>query len=151
MGNYEYVDVDAGGTRYIVEVYLAGEFTIARPTGGYASLLQVFPQIYVGKADELKQVVRLMCNAISRSMKSVGIHVPPWRRLAYMQSKWFASYKRTSNEIPSRKASELARNQRVGFMPVQEISFYCREDFGAGAGVRIGNLAAALKRTEMML
>ncbi|KAI3466522.1 hypothetical protein Pfo_023185 [Paulownia fortunei] len=154
-GDYEYVDVNAGGTRYIIAVFLAGEFTIARPTGGYASLLEVFPPIFVGKPDELKQVVRLMCGAIRKSMKSVGIHVPPWRRLAYMQSKWFGSYKRTTNETASRKASDvggdLSGNQRVGFVPVKGISFYCREEFAAEAGVRIGNLAAALNQKEMLL
>ncbi|PIN00767.1 hypothetical protein CDL12_26727 [Handroanthus impetiginosus] len=31
-GNYEYIDVNTGGNRYVVEVFLAGEFTIARPT-----------------------------------------------------------------------------------------------------------------------
>ncbi|KAL0310764.1 UNVERIFIED_CONTAM: hypothetical protein Sangu_2371100 [Sesamum angustifolium] len=143
-GNYEYVDVNACGTRYIIEIHLAGEFTFARPTGGYASLLEDLPQIFVGKPDELKQVVRIMCRAIKRSMKSVGIHVPPWRRLVYMQSKWFGSYKRTTNEIPSWKAPTVgggAGKKTVGFAAVEGIRFYCREDFAAKNGVRIGNLA----------
>lgn len=116
--------------RYIVETSIAGEFTIARASGGYAALLDVFPEIYVGKAEEMKQVVRVMCGAVRRSMKSAGIHVPPWRRLAYMQSKWFASYKRSTNEIP-----KLQIMQRG-------ISLRCRDqDFG---GVRTGNLAKEL-------
>ncbi|KAL0443001.1 UNVERIFIED_CONTAM: hypothetical protein Slati_2022800 [Sesamum latifolium] len=146
-GNYEYVDFNAGGNRYIIEVSLAGEFTIARPTGCYASLLDVFPPIFVGKPEELKQVVRVMCRAIRKSLKSMELSVPPWRCLAYTQAKWFGSYKRTVNEIPSRKAlKDLAGDRRVGFVPVRSASVYCREDFAAKTRVRSGNLAAILNR-----
>ncbi|KAL0363163.1 UNVERIFIED_CONTAM: hypothetical protein Scaly_1271500 [Sesamum calycinum] len=144
-GNYEYVDINAGGNRYIIEVSLAGEFTIARPTGCYASLLDVFPPIFVGKPEELKQVVRVMCRAIRKSLKSVELSVPPWRCLAYTQAKWFGSYKRTINEIPSRTTlKDLAGERRVGFVPVKSASVYCREDFAAKTRVRSGNLAAIL-------
>ncbi|KAK6149691.1 hypothetical protein DH2020_017216 [Rehmannia glutinosa] len=153
-GNYEYIDVNAGGgSRYIIEVFLAGEFTIARPTNRYASLLDNFPPIYVGKPEELKQVVKLMCKAVRKSMKIGDLNVPPWRRLGYMQAKWFGSYKRTINEIPRRKASEnLAGNRLVGFVPVKgATSSYCRDEFAAKNRVRIGNLAAALSQKEMLL
>ncbi|GFQ01686.1 hypothetical protein PHJA_002312500 [Phtheirospermum japonicum] len=141
FGDYEYVEVNAAGDRYIIEVYLAGEFTIARPTGGYAALLENFPPIFVGKPDELRQVVRLMCSAIRNSMKSVGIIVPPWRRLGYMQSKWFGSYKRTTNETVSRKGLDVgvdsSGNRRIEFVPVKGISFYCRDEFASsGAALR---------------
>ncbi|XP_073301016.1 uncharacterized protein [Primulina huaijiensis] len=145
-GDYEYIDVNTGGSRYIVEIFLAGEFTVARPTGCYVSLLKHFPPIFIGRPDQLKQVVRLMSNAIRKSMKSAGIHVPPWRRLTYMQAKWFGSYRRTQNEVTGRKMAfpgePLDGNRSVGFVPVAgQTMFYCREDF---AGVRTGNLAAAL-------
>ncbi|KAL7103074.1 hypothetical protein ACP275_08G158300 [Erythranthe tilingii] len=151
-GDYEYVDVTAGGTRYIVQVLLDGEFTIARPSGGYASLLEILPPVFVGKPEELKQVVRLMCAAVRKSMRSAGIHVPPWRRLAYMQNKWFASYKRTTNEIPSREAlnygSGLPENQTI-----PGIIFNCRGGFGAKGGVRTRNqlATAVLNRKEMQM
>ncbi|XP_073054002.1 uncharacterized protein [Primulina eburnea] len=145
-GDYEYIDVNTGGSRYIVEIFLAGEFTVARPTGCYVSLLKNFPPIFIGRPDQLKQVVRLMSNAIRKSMKSAGIHVPPWRRLTYMQAKWFGSYRRTQNEVTGRKMAfpgePLDGNRSVGFVPVAgQTMFYCREDF---ACIRTGNLAAAL-------
>ncbi|KAL3820787.1 hypothetical protein ACJIZ3_006692 [Penstemon smallii] len=157
-GEYEYIDINANETRYIIEVSLAGEFTIARPTSSYTTLLDVFPRIFVGKPDELNQVVRLMCRAIRKSMKGVDIHVPPWRRLAYLQAKWFGSYKRTTNEVSSRKVEifggDVAKNKSVvGFMatvPVAGVSFYCRGDFAAKKGVRRGNLAAAFKQEEVL-
>ncbi|KAH6777287.1 hypothetical protein C2S52_007282 [Perilla frutescens var. hirtella] len=145
-GNNEYVDVNAGGSRYIVEVFLAGEFTIARPTSSYGTLLDRFPTIFVGKPEELKQIVRRMSKAIRKSLKSAGLNVPPWRRLAYLQAKWFGSYKRTTNEIPRAEAYEDLGGERfVGFAPekVTAVSLFCRDSFAATRGVRVGNLAAA--------
>ncbi|XVE51027.1 hypothetical protein DITRI_Ditri02bG0005200 [Diplodiscus trichospermus] len=135
-GNYEYVDVNVNGIRYIVEVNLAGEFQIARPTTSYTSLLEIFPPIFVGKTKELKQIVKLMCIAMRESMKSRDIHVPPWRRSAYMQSKWFARYRRIINEIPVR--NQLHFNDSVPG-PV----FSCRDNFASKTGLKIGYLAAA--------
>ncbi|KAL8046014.1 hypothetical protein ABFX02_08G151300 [Erythranthe guttata] len=149
-GDYEYVDVTAGGTRYIVQVLLDGEFTIARPSGGYASLLEILPPVFVGKTEELKQVVRLMCAAVRKSMRSAGIHVPPWRRLAYMQNKWFASYKRTTNEIPSRKALNYGSGSPEN-QTIPGIIFNCRGGFGGGVRTRNQLAAAVLNRKEMQM
>ena len=99
--------MNIAGNRYIVEVFLAGEFEIARATEDYTSLLEIFPPIFVGKQEELKRIVRIMCRAIKGSMKSVEMHVPPWRRNGYMQEKWFGSYKRTTAAAaPARKQPE---------------------------------------------
>ncbi|KAF4399516.1 hypothetical protein G4B88_022599 [Cannabis sativa] len=114
-GDYEYVDVneERSGSRYIVEAFLVGEFEIARPSDQYTSLLEVFPLIFVGKVDELKQIVRLMSNAIRESMKAKGMPIPPWRKHGYMKTKWFGSYKRTTNAIPSSKP----KNPKESLMP----------------------------------
>ncbi|KAF8410797.1 hypothetical protein HHK36_003334 [Tetracentron sinense] len=141
-GNYEYIDVMVSGTRYVIEPSIAGQFVIARPTNRYLSLLDVFPSIFVGKQDELKQVVRLMCAAIKESMKSRDMHVPPWRRNWYMQVKWFGSYKRTTNGVPSVTASDseegLAGKRSVGFETSPAIYNYCRGE----VRYNVGNLAA---------
>nr|GMC78637.1 uncharacterized protein LOC109167236 [Ipomoea batatas] len=148
-GDYEYIDVNVNVGRYIVEVFLRGEFEIVRPTASYSCLLESFPAVFVGTEKELKKIARIMSIAMRKSMKKMGIHVPPWRRLAYIQAKWFSSYKRTTNEIasaaPAPATSRLHKHRRsVGFAPTPEISFKCREDFGMKIGFRIGNLAAAL-------
>lgn len=109
------------GKRYVVEIWLGLEFEIARPTNQYSALLDVFPLIFVGKVDELKQVVRLMCTAIKDSMKRMKLHIPPWRRNVYMQAKWFSAYKRTTNAIATKRASpplsseSLFPNRAIGF------------------------------------
>ncbi|EXC23169.1 hypothetical protein L484_018300 [Morus notabilis] len=106
-GDYEYVDMNVQGTRYIVEAFLVGDFETARPTDHYASLLEIFPRIFVWKVAELKQIVRLVSTAIKQSMKSREMPMPPWRRNAYMKTKWFGPYRRTTNSLPSKKASKL--------------------------------------------
>ncbi|XP_022721047.1 uncharacterized protein LOC111278687 [Durio zibethinus] len=146
-GSYEYVDVNVNGTRYIIEVNLAGEFEIARPTSSYTSLIDVFPPIFVGKPEELKQIVRVMCRAIRESMKSKGIKVPPWRRNGYLQAKWSAHYKRTTNEISAKNASlkndAVATKRSVGFETLPTVSYHCRDNFASKAGLKVGYLTAA--------
>ncbi|GMI72266.1 hypothetical protein like AT1G12030 [Hibiscus trionum] len=150
-GRYEYVDVNVKGTRYIIEVNLAGEFGIARPTMSYASLIEVFPTVFVGKPEEVKQMVRLMCKAMRESMKNRDMKMPPWRRHGYMQAKWFAHYKRTTDEIsatnndPKKDAATAAVGKRaVGFKELPTTSYYCRDDLvGNKSGLKIGYLSVA--------
>ncbi|KAL6200901.1 hypothetical protein ACLB2K_024616 [Fragaria x ananassa] len=149
-GDYEFVDVNVNGTRYIVEPFFTGEFEIARPTSRYTSLHNVLPQIFVGELDELKKIVRIMCAAIKKSMKSVDMPMPPWRRNGYMLAKWFGSYKRTTNAVSSStKAFEIEESFGVkrsfGFEALPPKSYYCRDSFAAKNGLRIGNLTAAFQ------
>ncbi|KAK8664915.1 hypothetical protein V6N13_084684 [Hibiscus sabdariffa] len=121
---YEYVDVYTNGTRYIVEVNLVAQFEIARPTTSYASLLEIIPPIFVGKPEELRQVVKLMCKAMRESMKTEDMQLPPWRRSSYMLSKWFSRYKRTVSEVPT----AIRRT----------ISFHCIDNFAGKDGWKVG-------------
>ncbi|XP_043710728.1 uncharacterized protein LOC122659694 [Telopea speciosissima] len=107
-GNYEFIDVVRSDSsegewqqRYIVDVDFSGEFVIARPTANYECLLHVLPNIYVGRPEELKQIVRLVAEAAKRSLKSRELSLPPWRKNRYMQTKWFGPYRRTVNQGPA--------------------------------------------------
>ncbi|XP_027338226.1 uncharacterized protein LOC113852184 [Abrus precatorius] len=149
-GDYEYIDVNFSGKRYIVEVSLAAEFEIARPTNQYSSLLDIFPLIFVGKVEELKQVVRLMSTAIKGSMKRMNLHIPPWRRNVYMQAKWFSAYKRTTNAITTRKASSpLSSKRSIGFevRPVKACS--CKNDYVSNTGFRISQLTTVFNSDNL--
>lgn len=152
-GDYEYIDVNFKGKRYIVEVSLAAEFEIARPTSQYSSLLDVFPLVFVGKVEEIKRVVRLMCTAIKGSMRRMHLlHIPPWRRNVYMQAKWFSSYKRTTNAVSTGNASlsfsadqSLFPKRSFGFEARPVKAYNCRDDYvGVKTGFRIGHLTAGL-------
>lgn len=141
-------------SRFIVEVNLVAQFQIARPTDGYMSLLEVFPPIFIGKPEQLKQVVKLMSAAVKESMKSVDMHVPPWRRNGYVQSKWFGSYKRTTNAVPFTGKSEpgeafnVAANRSFGFEALPVRPYFCRDDFARRVGIKAGQLTAAFNEEQ---
>ncbi|GER48144.1 hypothetical protein STAS_25290 [Striga asiatica] len=153
--DHEYVDVNAaaaavgggGGGRYIVEIFLAGEFTIWRPADGYSSLLETFPAIFVAKPNELRQVVKTMCAAVRRSMKSAGIDVPPWRRLAHVQSKWFGTHGRTTGSEEDDGRDLGVRRPDIA-APAEGIAFRCRE---TAAGGRTGNLSAIMNQKDVLM
>ncbi|KAJ1254570.1 hypothetical protein BS78_K029300 [Paspalum vaginatum] len=90
-GTYEYVDVTTVGSpssRYIVEVNVAAEFEIARPSGEYQDLVSSLPAVLVARPEALKELAAAMCGAAAESIRGAGMHVPPWRRVAYVQAKW---------------------------------------------------------------
>ncbi|XP_062022616.1 uncharacterized protein LOC133738942 [Rosa rugosa] len=109
-GHYEFIDVVAANSsatwrqqqssRYFVDVDFAAEFEIARPSGQYSRLTQSLPRHFVGGSDDLKKIVRVMCDAAKKSLRSRELSVPPWRKNRYMQNKWFGPYKRTVNPLP---------------------------------------------------
>lgn len=111
-GSYEYIDVIKSSSddscRYIIDINFAGEFQIARPTEEYAKLVSELPVIYVGTPEAVKKIVRVIGDAVNRSMEINKLHVPPWRRIGYMQNKWLGSYKRTSNPMASGKPPTTA-------------------------------------------
>nr|XP_004242542.1 uncharacterized protein LOC101264023 [Solanum lycopersicum] len=125
-GNYEFIDITKSDstTRYFVDLDFKAEFEIARPTIQYERLLQSLPNIFVGKSEELKQILRAMSDAARRSLKSRGLTFPPWRKHRFMQNKWFSSYRRTTNIIPTAsspawfspsKETNAAKCRTVGF------------------------------------
>ncbi|KAI6674395.1 hypothetical protein NL676_002301 [Syzygium grande] len=82
-GNYEFIDVvrsepseGSSQNRYFVDVDFDGHFAIARPAPEYTLLLQRVPRAFVGGIEDLKRVVRAMCDAARRSLKSRGLSAP---------------------------------------------------------------------------
>ncbi|GAB2298947.1 hypothetical protein Dimus_033023 [Dionaea muscipula] len=158
-GDYEYIDINIGRTRHIVELFLAREFEIARPTARYTALLATLQStVFIGMPETLKRVVRLMTAAMKDSLKSAELHVAPWRRNGYMQSKWFGPYKRTINRtvrVPAGRiagdvggSSSPAKKRSVGFETpptAGKLGGFCREDFASRVGLRVGLLAAAFQ------
>lgn len=146
-GDYRYVDIVdvSSGVRYIVEVHLAACFEMARPTDQYTSLLSLLPPVFVGRPEELKKVVRLMCGAMKESLKSSELALPPWRRKAYVQSKWFGHYKRTTDTTPRGTALEVilgdssSAKKSIGHVAAPKVPAYrCREDLPGCTRMRVG-------------
>lgn len=99
-GEYEYIDVIVNGERFLIDVDFRSEFEIARQTSGYKELLEFLPLIFVGKSDQIRQIVSMVSEAAKQSLKKNGMHFPPWRKADYMRAKWLSSYTRDSGEKP---------------------------------------------------
>nr|XP_010905163.1 uncharacterized protein LOC105032414 [Elaeis guineensis] len=104
-GTYEYIDVvataRAGEVRYIVDMEFAAEFEVARATEHYRRVLAALPRVAVARTETMRQAVRLVAVAARRSLRSQGLHVPPWRKSRYMLAKWLGPYRRTGNTLPA--------------------------------------------------
>ncbi|XP_040376221.1 uncharacterized protein LOC102713882 [Oryza brachyantha] len=94
-GVHEYVDV-AAATRYIVEVNVAAEFEIARPSAEYQDLILSLPPVLVATPEAFRRVAAAMCAAAAESIRGAGMHLPPWRRARYVQAKWSGPYERAA-------------------------------------------------------
>eukprot|EP00253_Pinus_taeda_P035332 PITA_35332 len=127
-GNYEYIDVILKTTnsdrsiRLFVDLDFRGQFEIARPTSEYSALLGLLPKIYVGRAHKLQSIVKIMCEAVKKSLERKGMNLPPWRKYGYMRSMWLGSYKRTAtcnsvydkNNMTSPVSSRVTEWRRMG-------------------------------------
>ncbi|XP_017981157.1 PREDICTED: uncharacterized protein LOC18592544 isoform X2 [Theobroma cacao] len=93
-GGYEYIDVmvveNGRPKRVIADMEFRSQFELARPTVTYEEMINDLPLIFVGTEEKLNMIIPLLCSAAKRSLKENGLHVPPWRKPAYMQSKWLS-------------------------------------------------------------
>lgn len=94
-GDYEYIDVmmkssESEQLRVIVDTDFRSQFEVARPTEAYKELSSFLPCIFVGTEHRLHTIISLLCAAAKQSLKESGLHVPPWRKASYMQSKWLS-------------------------------------------------------------
>ncbi|KAH9331877.1 hypothetical protein KI387_003985, partial [Taxus chinensis] len=108
-GDYEFIDVvvDQINDRLIVDVDFRAQFEIARPTAQHAALVKMLPTLFVGSADKLRDIIKIMCDASKKSVKAKGMHLPPWRKYRYVEAKWLGPYKRTTNAVAERDERQL--------------------------------------------
>ncbi|KAL1557523.1 hypothetical protein AAHA92_08087 [Salvia divinorum] len=117
-GSYEFIDVltpDPSPARYFVDLDFAAEFEIARPTIAYERMLQLLPRVFVGKTDDLRQYLKSVSDAAKRSLKSRGLHLPPWRKHRFMQNKWLGPHRRTTNAVTAPPLSSKSLTVEAGY------------------------------------
>ncbi|XP_038889008.1 uncharacterized protein LOC120078773 [Benincasa hispida] len=120
-GDYEFVDVVDGNIRYLIDTNFPTQFEIARPTIQYKELLRSLPLIFIGTMEEVKKMVRIMCNAAKISLNHMNLSVPPWRKTIYMKNKWLGPYHRTINPVydkspmPENSTGRLVKCRWIGF------------------------------------
>ncbi len=82
--------------RVVVELNFRAEFEVARASAEYRALVTALPEVFVGRADRLRAVVKAMCAAAKQCMKENNMHMGPWRKHKYMQSKWLGTPERVA-------------------------------------------------------
>jgi len=100
-----------------VDVDFQAQFEIARPTQQYEAALKILPAVFVGSASKLKKILEFMSEAAKVSLKQNHMHLPPWRTLDYMSSKWLSIPERKMDaapKSPTKRPRSLAKTQ----MPV---------------------------------
>lgn len=69
---------------------------MARASEEYNRLINRLPEIFVGKEERLRALIKILCSAGKKCMKEKKMHLGPWRKSKYMQSKWLGTCERTT-------------------------------------------------------
>jgi len=92
-----------GEIRVIIELNFRAEFEMARASQEYNRLISFLPEVFVGKAERLRALIKILCNAAKKCMKEKKMHLGPWRKHKYMEAKWFGTFERSSpGMLPAR-------------------------------------------------
>jgi uncharacterized protein (TIGR01615 family) len=118
--------------RVVVEPSFRAEFQMARAGADYRALVAALPEAFVGRADRLRAVVKAMCAAAKQCMKDNGMHLGPWRKHKYMQSKWVGTPQRdaAADKVDAVTAGSLSPEKQPKFR-ASMLSF----DFGRANAV----------------
>ncbi|KAG5224798.1 transcription factor bHLH [Salix suchowensis] len=82
------LDSKKGEVRVVIELNFRAEFEMAKANQEYNQLINRLPEVYVGKTERLKTLIKILCSAAKKCMEEKKMHLGPWRKLKYMQSKW---------------------------------------------------------------
>ncbi|XP_077251058.1 uncharacterized protein LOC143890306 [Tasmannia lanceolata] len=99
-GEHTYVDViDAAigkkaVVRVVIELDFRSEFEMARANTEYNELISHLPQVFIGKEERLRSLIKILCTAARKCMKENKMHMAPWRKHKYMEAKWFGTCER---------------------------------------------------------
>ncbi|XP_027343324.1 uncharacterized protein LOC113855893 [Abrus precatorius] len=74
--------------KVVIELNFRGEFEMVRANEEYNKLISRLPEVFVGKAEGLRVIIKIMCSAAKKCMKEKKMHIGPWRKHKYMQAKW---------------------------------------------------------------
>lgn len=115
-GEHTYLEVvdrlssKKGEVRVVIELNFRAEFEMARASEEYNQLINRLPEVFVGKAERLKALIKILCSAAKKCMKDKKMHLAPWRKHKYMQSKWMGTCERTNPApLPGGFSDRLAK------------------------------------------
>ncbi|XP_022877283.1 uncharacterized protein LOC111395497 [Olea europaea var. sylvestris] len=94
-GEHTYLEVqnpsNKGEVKVIIELNFRAEFQISRSSEEYNRLIKRLPEIFVGKIERLRSLIKILCSASKKCMKERKMHMAPWRKHKYMQAKWLGT------------------------------------------------------------
>lgn len=108
--------------RIVIELSFRGEFEMARASEEYKRLVRRLPEVFIGKSERLKTLIKILCGAAKKCMKDRKIHMGPWRKYKYVQAKWFGTCER-SLVTPSPAPSTTGCNNRPGKPQASMLTF----------------------------
>ncbi|XP_054813884.1 uncharacterized protein LOC129314468 [Prosopis cineraria] len=74
--------------RVVIELNFRAEFEMARASEDYNRLISRLPEVFVGKVERLRVLIKILCSAAKKCMKEKRMHLAPWRKHKYMEAKW---------------------------------------------------------------
>ncbi|KAM7276278.1 hypothetical protein ACFE04_018144 [Oxalis oulophora] len=94
--------------RVVIELNFRAEFEIARASDDYQRLIRRLPEVFIGKSERLRNLIKILCGATKKCMKDKKVHLGPWRKHKYMQAKWFGTCERVTivRPLPVRSSSD---------------------------------------------
>ncbi|KAJ7981476.1 Protein of unknown function (DUF506) [Quillaja saponaria] len=88
-----------GEIRVVIELNFRAEFEMGRANEEYNRLISRLPELFVGKAERLPNIIKILCSSAKKCMKEKKMHLGPWRKQRYMQAKWLGTCER-SKPVP---------------------------------------------------
>ncbi|KAF7805940.1 putative Sugar phosphate exchanger 2 [Senna tora] len=77
-----------GEVKVVIELNFRAEFEMACGNENYNKLVRRLPEVFVGKVERLRVLIKILCSAAKKCMKEKKMHLAPWRKHKYMQAKW---------------------------------------------------------------
>ena len=94
-----------GEMRVVIELNFRAEFEMARASEDYNRLIGHLPEVFVGKSERLRALIKILCSAAKRCMKEKNMHLGPWRKQKYMEAKWLGTCHRSPPPLPAAGSS----------------------------------------------
>ncbi|XP_062181470.1 uncharacterized protein LOC133885743 [Phragmites australis] len=100
-GEHTYVDVvvptrSGKAVRVVIELNFRAEFEMARGGAEYKALVASLPEVFVGRSEKLRNVIKVMCAAAKQCARENNMHMAPWRKHRYMEAKWLGTSERVA-------------------------------------------------------
>ncbi|KAI5386615.1 uncharacterized protein LOC127105751 isoform X1 [Lathyrus oleraceus] len=120
-GEHTFLDVihstskEKSDVRVIIELNFRSQFEMGKASEDYNNLVRKLPEMYVGKVERLRNIIKIMCMVAKRCLKENKMHIGPWRKQKYMQAKWLGPCKRntSTNSLSMGYSQTISSKQKV--------------------------------------